>query len=71
MTRRGNQNGEGSESHHTFEEQVWKVDLVVRDNIIAVFKYLNWLNVNEREFCTIQKQHEYGFFFMNVRDIKM
>lgn len=47
-TRRENQGGEGSESHCHFEEQATESRLDIRDDMIAVFKYLNWVNVNER-----------------------
>lgn len=40
------------------------------DHIIAVFKYLSRLNVNEIEFCIFQKQYECGAFLWMWKDIK-
>lgn len=61
--------GKGMKATIIFEEQAMKRRLGDMDHIIAVFKYLNWLNVDEIEFCIFQKQHEY-VFLMNVKIYK-
>lgn len=40
--------GRGLKATVSFEEQAIESRLDIRDDIIAVFKYLNWVNVNER-----------------------
>lgn len=40
--------GRGLKATVIFEEQATESRLDIRDDMIAVFKYLNWGNVNER-----------------------
>lgn len=64
--QRGSQDGEKSESHCHFEEEAAESRLGDRDDIIAVYRYLNWLDVS-KSTETLGILAFFFFFLMNVR----